>query len=1639
MIIASKLLKTIILAVVSVFLVSYVGVKTLLLNKVPQQVLQDTIQKEMTKAFRRPVTVGRLESNIFNQLTIYDIRIQDSPKSPVRDILVIKQLRVNYALSKLIKTKGDGLAAVTRCYFNSCDVNLVRSKSDRWNIIDLITPPPDVEVKPLTFTGQVVFNDLNIQFLDQKGWKAGGTAQPFRSRFLGVSGLMNYRNPKKTTFKLTGKMYHQESPFTIDGVLNSHTGAYSLNMHIPEVNLDDWGDYVFPITGYHLNGNTVRVDGHLQSLPPPVKGIPFRYQLQIGLSQNTFKMPIFNDGIRVKSGTLLMTNEAITFKQLTGELSEIPFQANGGIDHTKNTINLAVVSDTFKTEQIKRLFPSLKTWKFSGESLARLTVSGELEKTRVSGNIQTPNLKVYALKFSKVGTSILFADKKLKFKVGNATLYKGDMKAEGQIDFHPSKPELAIDFSGKALQLPAMFTTMGKRISGTMQLKGHVAGDTSDFKVSTMLLGEKAQIYNQTLDVGKLEFQVKRSDIYIKPSYVILNNSFAPLRFHGEIQDLVTAKIRFESEDLFIRNVQFDTDRRGNGSIKGALAARLSPRFWSKPMDEVVCSAAIRLNEYPLSNSVSLEKGQLEFVFDKNKLDVQRLEGDINRHHLLVSGQFLNANPIALYLKTDELDLKDLPIPGKNQLLNKGISFQGLQVDGVIKRLPEIANSPTFNIRHYELAGGFQISNLLYQNQKFDRIALSGKWNGKRAEIDQAKVAVNNSVISAKGIYDKSGAINMDIENGSQVTLSDFYQLLRPYGNFQGEVNIVGSISGQIPKPTMDLNVLITKAQYNYLSFDEISGHVRYETNLFSSKGIFIQKDKTQYRLSGNIDLNALKKGGQTDLGRLGYDIKLGVSQADLYTLTDIVEGLYKDFKRKITSPANEKVQLTSIPGKDVSNYAVSDGAFKQKIVPLFEITGVPSSLSVLESIRKKISETENPRELGLSTVLKGMISGELIARQKPNQRIDLYSDIQLDNPEIYFIKAQKIALKAYSDDQGIHADLSVNRGNLGGRDFDKITTQVVYNPQGNLEITQASIVANNRINDRILTGTIPLAYLWDPVRSKDGLNLIINLVGDDIGVFSIFNPNIKDITNKGNVRIGFTGSLDQPMLNATEINLDQAKLFFTEATSLKSPFQITQNKIRIINNKILIPETDVLWQGEDTRSLDNSSPRENHFIVSGNIDLQNLTFIKPDYMDVDMNLRIRNTNIAVNLGNIYTGEVGLRNLKVTGPYRIPFSFDAKERYFKTVETEDEVGPVISAEATLANGKVVFPTLEKRKTKPTFHLNINARINQNVTVAGSVFGSGLLAALANNFDLNLQPSQESISVRGTLNAPEIGGRLILSGGSAFLINRVFDLLPLEKQSVFYKDKTDEIYPNNLQFITANLPNSKKRRIMPVMDIKARTIIDVATSNVVAGTTRVKDVVIRFKGPLNNLKSLSFEEYPDPDVNGEKPDILQRKIYDASQPQELSALLRALIPGLEPNSQQGQLVQSLTENLFQSRVLRPMEQLLAQQIGLYDIRSVNIGKAISGAVINQFGDKNTANTQENPVFIDWTSKFLVDRLFLRVRTNLDLNSEAQKQANLISINEFELTYYLPTNITVNFTNNANAVPTQKLALKYTYEF
>lgn len=676
---------------------------------------------------------------------------------------------------------------------------------------------------------------------------------------------------------------------------------------------------------------------------------------------------------------------------------------------------------------------------------------------------------------------------------------------------------------------------------------------------------------------------------------------------------------------------------------------------------------------------------------------------------------------------------------------------------------------------------------------------------------------------------------------------------------------------------------------------------------------------------------------------------------------------------------------------------------------------GGESATRVFSSVVGAIEAQNSPRRASkFWDQLSGTVSGELAVVHSADRPWPMVTG-RLDGRSIDMgsVVAKRIQLVLDNADDDAVAIVTAEAVQVGRAHLGHWRQTIRLTPTGELLFRSghdgADVVDPHRVQ---LDGRWPLGAM---INGQDApISMTIQLPGAVWGALSLWVPALQSMHSEGPVQFQLGGALSR-------LNLVSGSIVFRKTTGHvvvggdRVPIGIDDGVVVVKNNRIVVSDMGVHW-----RQLGET----NRLVLSGPVDIQLPAMIGRPSASVRLALSVAPTHIQVVVPNRLSGRVGIESGQIVGQYP---------------------GRVTMRGAiTLAHAVVTPQTSQStRLLSNSLALDVGVTIGPNVSISGYMAQPTVLTVLSHYIDLKLESGHPPIVVQGPLNQLSLYNYIQVAEGYVQVVNRSFQLMSTKEQDQFFSQNSQKMSQNRVIF-SGNSPPYLSFRALSFSDVRQQVV----SANAVRDDTQLAMVAV-IEGSPQSTQSVWFEQYRVgyPFLPSSLPEfrhkyVLQTTLYDALTATDSNNghVFEALLSDGGESADNGidqpgtvrveQFGQHRLNAFFNTQVFRPVERMLQQRTGLYQVRiDYNPGQAIL-----QSDDSVFVQSGVGVNFIEQ----ITDRLYARVRTDFGVYDDNRP------LSEYELSYYLRRNLSVNYgqTRRLNIVDdgfVPRLFIKYNHVF
>lgn len=1638
----------------------YIAAYNFLQSDLARQLLKSRIEQELGKAFKRRVTIQELSGNLVSRVVLINVRFENQPHFQGQPIFTVKKIEANYSLPNAVRTGGDFMAAASSIVLTDIDAQIVRAKDGRINLFEFIPPPPPgVILPPPTFRGRLVFQNMHGTFYDESGWSQG-EVRSFSESFDHINGDWNFQQITKTRLAIGGRMMHANRPFRVDGKMNTINGQFDFRVNLPQMQMSYWGSYLMTIPDYHLTGGIADVRGHLVSKSQGDP--PFNYNLNIQLNNATLKLPFFPVESTGLSGKLLIKNSGLTLNRFNGQINQIPYSGSGSIGFVKNNIDLGIRLRPFDYTKLAAVFPVLAPFQVTGTANATIAIKGKTSSPHVQGSYSIANGTVYGLNLEHASGALDLLDRQLLLTVTRSVLANGSVTADAKFNFSSSPAMISAVLSGHHILGEKIGDAYGFEFGGDTDLFATVSGPTTGVLIHGELQNSNLMLANQQLSSAAIDAKFWPGERFQVDRLVVgVNHGPTPIYGSGSAGSDMVLNLNVAGENIPLNDIMKpNSTLQGNLNVSGNVKVAMGATVPKGGQVQAHLSGTV--SHAPVMGEV-IQNIRFDGDYSNSKTVLNQFEFNNGNEQVSLQGTLNGYSPLDLNVVFNQISLG-------HPLIQAYLPRQILPVSGTVSGRGHWFNSG--------IEGDLAFENLNIQNQPVARLNLTGSWRDHTASISNFNLTEGESAINLSGWLKDSGDLSIGLLSGTHVVLRDFDAFLNRFGVLKGTLDLSGQVSGNISALNCNLGFSGSQLLYNTVPFPKISGQLLLTPTRFGLSNTALDVGKGKVRLTGSMARSVAKGASVFDSD---YNLDANFENTDLSQVAQLMALIRREVKAK-----NEGEQSNVRVGDDPAlGYGIEDPLANLKTVPIYSGQSDVQRMQLFHQIEDRQRVLTQPVVSDFSQDIHGILNGNLKLSSTPQKFPKVSADLNVSDAKLLFLNANLIRLNIRPMASRLSAGLRLEQGDFGGGAFDRFEVMGDLDSQGDFIIDSATVGLPQGTYSGLVTGVVPLAPFYMAQSQDRKMDVSVHLQNDSLSVLSLFSPYVKSISGEGSADLSISGPLSAPVARGVVGPIQNLKLTLSpENTPFQSPFLFPKFVAPIENNQIRLSNIPIEWKGQDTQQFRTGQDITNRFQLNGTIGIPKLSLLRPDWMVFDMNLAVSDTDLSLNFPDFYTGSATVRNMTIKGPFRIPFSADAKTTVAADLSTAREIGPVVSGKVSIFDGNVTAPKFSQKKPKPSFLFDVTADIGKEVSLSGGLFEGGL-GALAGSVNLDFAENQQDIHIKGSTNSPMVAEAIGFSSGDFQFFSRNFEILTPQQQQQFSKAGAFQQSPNTVRLDTEVDPKTAKRSFVPQFNMAAATIIEplisvTPTDNTTGGLagqdTNYRAVLAHISGPAYSLQAWQFTEYnvEDPDKQYRFADnrldnwrITSVASYEFSNTRGSSSsdsdsgiqhLIQVLMPGYYKD-----VIDDFAKDNFQSdktkklisfygerqinsvfhQSIRPSERALAQQLGLVDVRvNYDLGNTLLKSASDITGYQGLGRTEQN-LGVDFVSRFFVDQMFLRVQTNLDLTGEhSSGLGDNVRVSELELSYFpFKNSLSLNVANvrKANDEFRPRYSLRYSYEF
>jgi hypothetical protein len=1576
-------------------------------NEIYDLIKTETI-KGLNQAFNTSVSIGKAEGPIIGQVIFSDVKIPGFAQA--------EKVYVNYNLLEFASYR-DIVPAISKITIENAKFRIERDRKNQINALNLLPPEDPNAPPPPPFHARLIFKDCEINYLDQLGFRKEFNG--FSENIKAVNGSVSFKIKDRININLSGKITHDqvESPVNIKGFSEFKTGKYLIDVSAKKMAVKKWANYAVPLEFLNFQGG--EVDLNIKLSPPKTRGWPLSMLAKFIFRDASADFDQYK--IENASGNLVMEDENLTFSNASISVNKIPLSIDGKFYNFKKlNLDLKISTQDADLSRAIAFFDQTAGLDLKGSAVAEITLKGSIFSPLAQGTVSTQNSSFYKQNFSAKST-FNYANKILKINILNLNAYQGNISGNCLIDFKKEIPSLSLDATLRNLDINSI-AQKSPGLEGKMNGKLKLSGPLNNLNGSLSAQLNNALLLGQSIDRAASNFRIIEGNIEI--DNLSASSRTASIKTSGSITRDMFFDFSAQAQGIKLSGKGiFGAMEATVDSFEGKVSWKLDEKFLTSPLKNINASGRVSLSKGRIGEQL-FELAQGNLTMGDGLIRVSNLILQQKESVLKASGQTGIGYPTNLVIEGTNLDLQDLKI--LNHILPEeakdptGSIDVAISVTGELPKETKITSlEPLFDLN---ASGEVIMKNVIAAEVPIISGSLSFAWRDRKLFIPECLIKTAGSNFSFELGYEKE---SLKGSARGTVDLAEFAKFTQKYGDIKGTLGINLLLSGSLENLGYSASFWLDSFVFNTIEFDRVSGSLTFANDLLVlSSPITFLKGQSRYEISGKCDFKPLREGRPEDVS---LDANLKIGHTDLSSVFDLVVKIQSEISRRFfVSPEAGKTKI------DFSGFILPSfkDFLKGNILKLYAANGSPQNFLAEwnkiadESKEKEAATTE--KNLGGDFVgnlsLSGKVanlSGEFLAEVKKgflfNYRFDnlkskvalkenriLVENFQLSKNRGVFLTQGMIGLdgslslsmvaqrmpvdilrmlfnKNFEGIFNMNAAIQGNVTNpqgwasvsatdltLAGNHFDRASVYI-SKQMDRLDIQEFNLIEEDRISS--IKGSIDLA-------GPGYLDLKAELHNNSFGLMNLITDEIQWESGKASAQISITGTSKTPSIDG-QLEVVEAVIY---ARVIDSDIKHISGKAKIVENQLQISTLTGFWEGKTSKG------RANPLGLSGSIDLsQMLSENKMVKLDLDLSP----TDLLVDLSNLFSGTIKVREAKLSGPLYFDLS----------------AGPTIKGKAEIKNSLITLSLPKGRKGK-AFPLNLDLTVDLDKNVY-AVMGDISTFDLSNIF-MNIEVKSRQLMISGSLEEPSLRGDIFLGPGTVTIFNREFSLLSKEQQDKFYPFNAERVKDNIAVF------RGKKGKEGMLPEITAVARVDVENPQVSdTGEITYQNVIIlsHLEGKIGSAQKdevlkVTFDSFTEDKINAPGEYIPAGYSAQEIKVMLLPDFIKSLAGVEKADVNTSGVVADYLNSRVQAYLFRGIERDLEQKLGLESLRlEYNFGKDFRRAM---GVTERSVLEGERP---DWRVGFVkgfFDRFYIDVNYS-EFSPEGEQPGTQLF--EYQLTYKL----------------------------
>lgn len=1053
------------------------------------RILRAQIEDQASQSLGQRVTVTRVHGDVIRGVVLEAVQIAPGADAG-GPILEIPRLVVHPNVLRLAAdlVRGRGVApSLQWLELQRPHLVVARDALGRWNYTDLFARPQAAGARP--FVGRLEIREGTLVFSD-----AFQVAAPFTARFERVTGSVTFDGQRTIRIDADAVNLDGRTPalLHVAGASRIPHGIADLDITARGASMAHWGSYLVRQRRLRFAGGTFDGNVHLLVSRWGTKTVA-DYRGRLVLQDGRVVLTPEGTLLAAIEGPLRVDNVGVATDGLAMTVNASPVWIRGDIVLAEGaSVDLVVRAPALDLQTLRDVIAVDTDLRLAGQASGDVRITGRLAAPQLDGVVHDATGTIDGFPFAGVSATFQYAGG--LFVLDELSGEAGGGRVRGHLRFGVEDRSLIAIASADRVDagtlLPAGSDAQWRgRVSGFVA----VAGVPGALVVQGRLAAGPGSIHGVAFDrieaalaYDRGRVEVDRFEAHAGPSAV---HAAGTVDRGGELNvELIATDFALDTIGGFAGPPHWlagtaDVSGRIAGTTRApvlageieAWAGQLGPFPFDQAQGRIVLSPA------------GLRTSGLRLQDGNGMFDVRGEVGWIGRGLL-------------------DMTIEALDVPAQRLL---DIAKVPVDIGGTVRGTVHLSGDLTAP----HATGDVVLSHGSVQGQRVDRATAVFRWTGAELVLDDATVAVNASQVSAHGVVDRRGDLNITFA-ATSVDLRDIGIAHTEFVDATGTADLSGTIRGTLAQPSVVTSVSSTSLVLNGQSFDRAEGTARYQRGRLILAPLVLRQGSGLLRLSGTLLLQA---DPVIDLRATAEQARLstlfGLSRVRIpFALDGLVDGEFVTSGR-ISNPGGALAfQMTGGRLGDLAlRHAAVNAAFADHAVTLRTLTVTPEQGNLIAAGRIDLD--------GASEV---EVSGQGVSLDLLRPLLGLRRPL---TGELDFT----LQLTGTPTDPLVGLSASATSVGSGERSLDRLVLQAYYQAD-TLHVEQG--LMQEEQHKIKLDGSVPILFgraRLDPARQLD---LRLTLADADLSLLPLVTPWVERGSGPlvGEIRV--TGPAARPRLD---------------------------------------------------------------------------------------------------------------------------------------------------------------------------------------------------------------------------------------------------------------------------------------------------------------------------------------------------------------------------------------------------------------------------------------------------------------------------------------------------------------------------